>query len=48
MSKEGKNCPFNDEMKCNDECGLYCIGMKCCVFHGINANLSKEIKKQDG
>jgi len=38
--KEGKSCPFSNA-PCNDDCALYCIGLKACVLHGINANLQQ-------
>lgn len=44
MTKENKHCPINDKFKCNSDCGLYMIGMKACVFHGINANLGDLVK----
>lgn len=39
--KAGKYCPFRVDHKCGDYCGLYCIGLKACVFHAINLNLQK-------
>lgn len=39
--KQGKYCPFRIDHKCGDFCGLYCIGLKACVFHAINLNLSE-------
>ncbi len=45
--KEGKYCPFRqlnqegNERKCGNYCALFCDGLRSCVFHAINLNLSK-------
>lgn len=36
---EGKWCPFRQGHYCGPNCGMFMVGMKMCVFHGINANL---------
>lgn len=42
--KTGKQCPFKD-MLCGEQCGLFAIGLKSCVFHAINLNLGNIDKK---
>lgn len=41
IGKSGSMCPFKPEYHCNDKCGLFCIGLKSCVFHAINLNLGE-------
>ena len=36
--KFGKYCPFRENNKCGDYCGLWCNGLNCCVFHALNKN----------
>jgi len=39
QGKTGKYCPFREKHKCGDFCGLFCVGLKSCVFHAINKNI---------
>lgn len=51
--KIGKSCPFKANYVCNANCGLFCVGLKSCVFHAINKNIMdirdklKDIKEDE-
>lgn len=39
--KKGLFCPFRQGNFCNENCGLFCVALSSCVYHGINFNLQK-------
>ena len=45
--KKGLFCPFRQGNFCNENCGLFCIKLSSCVFHGINLNLQRLTEKLD-
>jgi hypothetical protein len=45
--KLGLYCPFRTGHYCNANCGMFCIKLSSCVFHGINLNLQKLIEAID-
>lgn len=48
LGKMGCSCPFNNNLLCGAECGLFVKGINSCVFHAINMNLGSADKRLFG